>query len=233
MRQADFELLKRSGCQAIFYGVESASLRLLKDSLNKNADPELMRQVLSATKAAGIAAIASVIYPCPGEDEASRRATLEFLKEVRPDSVPVTIPGLIPGTTWAREPERFGFAFPESEALWRRAMTYQIKLLFPPAYWDPLPYTLEGKNSREFFAESAAFTKEIEAAGLLTDVAHELFLMSGLLGMEPRAFRDEARALFLSGDAERIADMVSAINAACRPVRQAAPTPLEAAGGGA
>ena len=217
MHKADFRLLKRSGCQAIFYGIESASPRILRDSLNKGSRPEMMRQVLRMTKEEGIYTIASIIYPSPWEDEESRRSTLDFLTEVRPDSVPVTIPGLIPGTTWAREPERFGFDFRDGPSLWKEAMTYEIKLLFPPAYWKPLPYRLHGKTSREFFAESAEFVRAIEDEGMLTDVPHELYLMSQVLQMEPREFRDLARAALLCGDAEAVAAMVKEINSRCRP----------------
>ena len=170
--------------------------------------------MIRQTKEAGICAIASVIYPAPFEDAASRRDTLEFLRRVRPDSVPVTIPGMIPGTPWENDPEKYGFKKSERGDLWEVGLTYKIKLLFPPSLWKPLPYTLNGKSSKQLFAECEAFIHDIEAEGLVTDLSHESVLMADALGErnDLRGFRDRCRAMFLSGDVERISDMVSAIN---------------------
>ena len=212
--QADFDLLRRSGCQAIFYGLESGSERILREAFNKPLDLAEAERVIRQTKEAGICAIASVIYPAPFEDEESRRATLEFLRRVRPDSVPVTIPGMIPGTPWEKEPEKYGFRKSERADIWEYGLTYKIKLLFPPSLWKPLPYTLNGKSSKQLFAECEAFIRDIEAEGLVTDLSHESVLMADALGErnDLPGFRDRCRAMFLSGDAERIGAMVETIN---------------------
>lgn len=224
--RADFELLRRSGCEAIFYGLESGSERILRDAFNKPLDLAEAERVIRQTKEAGICAIASVIYPAPFEDQESRRATLEFLRRVRPDSVPVTIPGLIPGTPWEREPEKYGFKKSERADIWEYGLTYKIKLLFPPSLWKPLPYTLNGKSSKQLFAECESFIREVEAEGMVTDLSHESALMAEALGErnDLRGFRDRCRAMFLSGDVERISDMVKAINrhVAASPVSEKA-----------
>jgi len=212
--KADFELLRRSGCEAIFYGLESGSERILREAFNKPLDLAEAERVIRQTKEAGICAIASVIYPAPFEDEESRRATLDFLGRVRPDSVPVTIPGMIPGTPWEKEPEKYGFRKSERTDIWEYGLTYKIKLLFPPSLWKPLPYTLNGKSSKQLFAECEAFIRDIEAEGLVTDLSHESVLMAAALGErnDLPGFRDRCRAMFLSGDVERIGAMVEAIN---------------------
>ena len=212
--RADFELLKKSGCEAIFYGLESGSPRILKEGLNKPLDLALTERVVRETMEAGICAITSVIFPAPFEDEASREETLEFLRRLRPDSVPLTIPGMIPGTPWEREPERFGFEKSKRKDLWKYALTYKIKLLFPPRLWKPLPYKLNGKASRRLFRECEEFGEALEADGILTHVPHEIVLMAHALGESDRlkSFRDRNRALFLGGDADGIREMVTAIN---------------------
>ena len=212
--QADFELLRRSGCEAIFYGLESGSERILREAFNKPLDLAEAERVIRQTKEAGICAIASVIYPAPFEDAESRRDTLEFLRRVRPDSVPVTIPGMIPGTPWEKDPEKYGFKKSERADIWEYGLTYKIKLLFPPSLWKPLPYTLNGKSSKQLFAECEAFIRDIEAEGLVTDLSHESVLMADALGErnDLPGFRDRCRAMFLSGDVERISAMVEAIN---------------------
>jgi hypothetical protein len=186
--------------------------------------------VIRQTKEAGICAIASVIYPAPFEDAESRRATLEFLRRVRPDSVPVTIPGMIPGTPWEKEPEKYGFKKSDRADLWEYGLTYKIKLLFPPSQWKPLPYTLNGKSSKQLFAECEAFIRDIEAEGLVTDLSHESVLMADALGErnDLAGFRDRCRAMFLSGDVESISALVKAINRNVTP----AAGPEKAAGAG-
>jgi hypothetical protein len=174
--------------------------------------------VLTQTREAGIRAIASIIYPAPFEDEQSRAETLSFLQEVAPDSVPVTIPGMIPGTPWEREPEKYGFEKSKRRDFWSYALTYKIKLLFPPSLWKPLPYRLNGKASRQLFRECEQFIMDLEGMGLLTNVAHETALMAHALGQidDLRGFRDRCRTLFLSGAAEEVRGMVAEINRSVR-----------------
>jgi anaerobic magnesium-protoporphyrin IX monomethyl ester cyclase len=228
--KADFDLLRRSGCEAIFYGLESGSERILREAFDKPLDLAEAEHVIRQTKEAGICAIASVIYPAPFEDAESRRATLEFLRRVRPDSVPVTIPGMIPGTPWEKEPEKYGFKKSDRADLWEYGLTYKIKLLFPPSQWKPLPYTLNGKSSKQLFAECEAFIRDIEAEGLVTDLSHESVLMADALGErnDLAGFRDRCRAMFLSGDVESISALVKAINRNVTP----AAGPEKAAGAG-
>jgi len=214
--RADFDLLKRSGCEAIFYGLESASPRILRDAFHKPLDLNLARRVLTQTKEAGIGTITSVIYPAPFEDAESRAQTLAFLREVRPHSVPVTVPGMIPGTPWETEAEKYGFEKSKRRDLWEYALTYKIKLLFPPSLWKPLPYRLNGKSSRRLFRECGRFIADVEACGLLTNVSHELVLMAHALGCgdDLKGFRDRSRAQFLSGQADEVAQMTQQINQA-------------------
>ena len=211
---ADFEILCRSGCRAIFYGVESGSPRVLKEAFNKPIDLQEAERIIRSTRKAGIRAITSLIFPAPFEDDASRQQTIEFLKRVRPDSVPVTIPGMIPGTDWETNPARYGFRKAQRKDLWEYALTYKIKLLFPPRLWKPLPYRLNDKSSRQLFRECGDFIEELEEMGILTNVPHEMVLMAEALGCgdDLRGFRDRCRSLFLSGAVEDVADMVKAIN---------------------
>jgi len=231
--RADFDLLRRSGCRAIFYGLESGSPRVLDRAFHKELDLSLAERVLRETMQAGITAIASVIFPAPFEDAQSRAKTLAFLQRVRPDSVPVTIPGMIPGTPWERQPEKYGFEKARRKDLWEYALTYKIKLLYPPSLWKPLPYRLNGKSSKQLFGECEEFIRELEAAGLLTNVPHEMVLMAEALGEgdDLKGFRDRCRARFLSGDVEAIQDMVGRINAHValrrQPAAALAQTPVD------
>ncbi len=212
--RADFDLLRRSGCEAIFYGLESASPRVLREGFNKPLDLDQAERVIRQTRRAGICAITSVIHPGPFEDDQSRAQTLAFLRSVRPDSVPVTIPGMIPGTPWERRADKYGFEKLDREDIWEYALTYKIKLLYPPGMWKPLPYRLNGKSSRQLLRECEEFVGDLEKSGLLTNVPHEMVLMADAMGMRDdlRGFRDQCRADFLSGDVASVDQMVRTIN---------------------
>jgi len=222
--RADFDLLKQSGCEAIFYGLESGSARILRSAFDKPVNLDDARRVIRQTRQAGICAITSLIFPAPFEDADSRAETLALLREVRPDSVPVTIPGMIPGTPWEREPAKYGFEKIRRRDFWQYALTYKIRLLFPPSMWDPLPYRLNGKSSRRLFRECEDFCAEVERGGVPTNVPHELVLMADALGERDdlKGFRDRCRAMFMGGDVEGITEMVRRINANVAPGKRPA-----------
>lgn len=215
-RGTDFRVLRESGCLAIFYGLESGSPRILEKAFNKPLALDEAERVIVRTKQAGICAITSIIYPAPFEDARSRKETLDFLRNVRPDSVPVTIPGVIPGTPWHTEAGKYGFELTERKDIWEYALTYKIKLLFPPSLWKPLPYRVNGKSSRRLFRECEEFIRDVESAGMVTDMPHEMVLMAHALGEDGnlRAFRDRCRACFAAGDVDTAAEMVRGINRA-------------------
>jgi len=213
MKNADFELMAKSGCRALFYGVESGSQRILDEALNKGTRVEEVREILKRTRAAGIFTIASIIYPCPFEDEESRAETLDLLLDARPDSVPVQFPGLVPGSNWDRDPGKFGFEIPRGrKAAMRYGLTYKIRLIYPPRFWKPLPYLLDGRNSRRLFAETAEFARQIKEAGIATNVAHDMVLMADKLGMSAEEFHAESMRLFYTGDHRAIGEWVRTIN---------------------
>jgi hypothetical protein len=214
IRKADFDLMKLSGCRAIFYGVESGSQRILDKALNKGTNVAEVRDILKRTKEAGIYTIGSVIYPCPTEDEASRRETLELLLDAKPDSAPVQFPGLVPGSKWDAEAERFGFKLTMSRPrAMRYGMTYKIKLIYPPKFWKPLPYTLDGRTSGQLMEETGKFAKDVRAAGIATNIAHDMVLMAEKMSMSPDEFHKHAMEIFYTGDVARVRQMVEKINA--------------------
>ncbi|MCM8764872.1 MAG: cobalamin-dependent protein, partial [Candidatus Omnitrophica bacterium] len=154
MKNVDFHLAYKSGCMSIFFGLESGSPEILRKAMHKKNCLEDAETVIKNCKKAGIFTVVSVIYPAPFETEKTRKETFDFLIRTMPDSVLVQFPGLFPQTTWGRNPERFNFTL-ETETYELDVMTYQIKQFFPPGYWDPLPYRVNGMSFRQYTGETS------------------------------------------------------------------------------
>lgn len=76
-------LLKRSGCFALNFGVESADQNMLA-AMKKNATPEQAVRAISIAHRAGINQICTFIIGMPGENIDSINKTLTWIKKYKP-----------------------------------------------------------------------------------------------------------------------------------------------------
>ncbi|MCD6351363.1 MAG: radical SAM protein [Armatimonadetes bacterium] len=208
-----FELMRRSGLYAMFFGLESGSQDLLRRATGKPIKIEEVKETVRAAQAAGIKVACSVIVPLPFETEETLGETLDFLVDLRPDSVPVQFPGLLPGTPWFDRPEHYGFELDRDEYL-RENLNYKFKLLFPPTFWKPLPYRLNGQDFTQFVKTTGRFVAALESEGILTDVPDDNMLMAHLGGLSDREFRDRARLWCVAGLVDAMRDFVLRYNKA-------------------
>ncbi|MDD3726323.1 MAG: radical SAM protein, partial [Candidatus Ratteibacteria bacterium] len=209
----DFNLLKMSGCESIFFGLESADEKILRDGMNKKVDIDKAKEVLTECKRSGIFTVVSLIYPAPFETESSRKKTMDFIKEVRPNSVLVQFAGIYPGTMWFKYPERFNFIMEDRESYPFKTMTYQIKNLFPPTYWEPLPYSINGMSFKEYSKEAALFQKEVQNEGIETSISDDAYLIYKVSGFSTlRDFLNTNRYYFYSGKRDKLEEEIAYIN---------------------
>lgn len=78
------ELMKESGCEGVFLGIESGSQKIL-DNMNKKSTVEKYRKGLSLLKEYGIITFASFITGFPGETYDTYKETISFIEEQQPD----------------------------------------------------------------------------------------------------------------------------------------------------
>jgi radical SAM superfamily enzyme YgiQ (UPF0313 family) len=104
----DFELLKklkRAGCHQIGYGVESASLEIMKN-IKKPVSLEKVHRVFSDTRRAGLDARGMFMFGNPGETAESMAATLRLALSLKCDMAVFNITTPYPGTemfAWAKK----------------------------------------------------------------------------------------------------------------------------------
>ncbi len=219
-----FEVMARSGLRSIFFGLESGCQEVLDRATGKPVRLTEVAETMRRAQAAGIFVVASMIVPLPFDTEETIAESLRFAIETRPDSIPVQFPGLAPGTPWLEHPEQYNLEIDDKAGYLAEILEYKIKLLFPPSYWAPLPYRVNGLDYRKFAALTERFVGALEQAGILTGVPDDNVLLAELAGMTPRDFRDHARLWCLTGDAEAVAEMVAKVNEGA--VRVAEPHPL-------
>ncbi|MCK4325574.1 radical SAM protein, partial [bacterium] len=91
------ENMKRAGCYQIFYGVESATQRLL-DIIDKDITLEQIRHAFKITKEEGIEALGSFIIGLPTETLAESQKTIDFAIEIDADFAHCEVLTPHPGT---------------------------------------------------------------------------------------------------------------------------------------
>jgi p-methyltransferase len=78
-----FDLMVESGCHAVFLGIESGDLTILKN-INKHATVKDFRWAIEQLNARGIMTLASFMVGFPGDTEATVQKTFRFIEEVQP-----------------------------------------------------------------------------------------------------------------------------------------------------
>ncbi len=78
-----FDLMQRTGCRAVFLGIESASDTVLKQ-MNKSASAARYRHGIEQLKARGITTFASFVVGFPGENDETVQETIDFLNSTAP-----------------------------------------------------------------------------------------------------------------------------------------------------
>lgn len=209
-RAEDAMVLKQSGLFGLLFGIESGSQKVL-DLMKKPTTVEQISRAVTVAKNAGIFVVGSVILPAPGDNDKTMKETFDLLMEVRPDSVFIQFPGVYPRTPWAWNPEKYGFDL-DAENYCRQVMDYKIKTLFPPSFWSPLPYRLNGMSFRQFARVTEQFALKLESNGLVTQITDDIAMVGAVLGIEPAEFKKLSARAMWTGDWEKMAEIVTTFN---------------------
>jgi len=209
-RGEPFGLLRRAGCVSLFFGVESCNQAVL-DKLNKRTRVASIVENLAGARRAGIMATASLIVPCPGDTARTLQQTIAVMAATRPAGVSIYLPLVVPRSDWFARPQRHGFRL--APGALETLMRYQVRFLMPPPFWDPLPYTLDGRDYPAMVAEAMRASAALERRGVLTGVNDSLLLVARELRLPGRRLRDLNRRLFMTADAAGIERITRRFNA--------------------
>ncbi|MDD5687861.1 MAG: radical SAM protein [Elusimicrobia bacterium] len=211
--EQEYKELKKSGCCALAFGVESGSQEILSKSLNKKTKVEQIDDTIEKCRKAGIYAIASIIMPAPGETEATKNETLSRLLKIRPDSTVVFFPIITLGTEWEKNMDKFGFKINKPKEFFEKAMTYKTNTLCPPPLWPKVDdFLLDRKSFEKLAEETANFVKLLSQNNMTTQLFDQVFLVAEFSGMSPKEFGDKSHNYLHTGDRNALYKMVSEIN---------------------
>lgn len=161
----NYELLQKSGCLSLLFGVESGSQFILDKDINKKVKVNQIKSALNGCKQAEILTVASIVVPCPHDNADTIKETLNLLTETKPDSVTMQLPFLIPGAYWYEN--RKDFSFEIHDDFLQKLMTYHVKLLLPPILWEPLPYTMGNMEQHQSVMLAQNLAGELEKNGMM------------------------------------------------------------------
>lgn len=161
-KNEDFDLLKKAGIGALFFGIESLDdNNLIK--MKKGINFKKIRRTLKKAHEAGIYTVGSFIFPIPDETKESMKITLQRLYEVKDDldSILIRPAGIYPMSDWGLNPDKYNIKLHPDYI--ERFLIYPIKQLLPLQLLPPFPfsYALMGKKAEDVsFEEIINFSKD-------------------------------------------------------------------------
>ncbi|MDD5069895.1 MAG: B12-binding domain-containing radical SAM protein [Candidatus Omnitrophica bacterium] len=212
-----YELMLRAGLVALFMGGETANDAINDQVMNKGVTRYELEGTVKAFRQAqkntGINAYVSValIYPTPlvaGVTlEDVFNDNLEFVKEVKPDSVIVSPSTPFKNTVWYNDSEKYGFKMPSGFI--KNIMKYEYVLYKPPSLWPSLgEIKLCGLSFKEALLACERMRRAVEETGVPSDLTDEFFLMiegAGYKGKEALLkFKRETAVDLVSSDYRNI-----------------------------
>ncbi|MGN6814649.1 MAG: B12-binding domain-containing radical SAM protein [Solirubrobacterales bacterium] len=150
------ELMRSSGCRALFFGMESLSPDVMTGK-RFTRDAERIEATLQMLAGAGIFAHCNFIVGLPGETRDTLRRTIDRIATLAPDSVGGGPFYLTPGSTFHRRPERFGIKVLDEDWILRQHETFD-----EPGHEYFATDTL---TQSEMWALADEFRTEITSAG--------------------------------------------------------------------
>lgn len=125
-------LLRRSGCVQVWIGAESGSQRII-DAMDRRVDVHQVREMIRASRDAGIGTGTFIMLGYPGETESDILETVAHLKAAGPDQFTITLTYPISGTELHAEVRDAITEQPE----WATGSDRQIdfRRTYPPGYY--------------------------------------------------------------------------------------------------
>jgi radical SAM superfamily enzyme YgiQ (UPF0313 family) len=186
--QKSFDLLKKAGFVALFFGIESLDKEnLIK--LKKGITRQQIKDCIKEASEAGIYTVGSFIFPIPEETKQSMENTLKGIKELKPylSSLLALPAGVYSPTEWGKNPEKYGIKLDDDYV--EKTVIYPLKYLIPFKYWPPFPFkyilmnkTIEEVDFKYIVEVYQNFMDKVASDFQIPSIPDYYFLLADLLG---------------------------------------------------
>lgn len=215
--QAEFRVydkMRRAGCYALLFGIESGSNAVLA-KMRKPQNKHIIAKAVAQAKEAGIFVTASFIYPAPFDTPETREESIQFINEIKLDSVTGIWGEAAPGSEWGENPEKFNIepSHKDREKWIEDILMYKSSATAaPPAFTPPYPHKINGMSFKEYCMEHDQFFRRLEKMGFVTALGSSEALLAKRMGKDPRSAKDAwIRALYV-GDQDTLTDLITTHN---------------------
>lgn len=138
-------LMKKSGCYALAFGIESASQHVL-DKTEKHMDLGIVEKAIRMANKHNIITQGFFIFGLPGETEESALETIRFAKRLPLDKAQFLLLDIIPGTTlWHEHKDEL-----VNRKLWQKRSFQELSWV-PPTMSTSFLRDIQAKAFRSFF----------------------------------------------------------------------------------
>lgn len=216
---AGLPLLRASGCRALAFRVDTGSQRLLDDHYGHDFGITQAEQAVRGSRSFGMFISARFVFPCPEDDRHTQAETVRLVSRIRPDSVLVALPEILPASHWYDDSSSFGFAL-DRQRYFSRLLRCCPRFPLPPHRWPMVPYRIGCLSSGEVIRRQEQLLLALRQNTKVSFFPAEWALWARLTGYAGREaeFQAHTRRLLIEGLAG-LAGLVGAFNGrACLPV---------------
>ena len=155
------KLMKKSGCRLLCVGYESGSQEIL-DKIHKGTNLNKIKEFANNAKKAGIMVHGCFILGLPYDTKETIRETIEFAKELDPDSAQFYPVMVYPGTEAYEWAKKNGFLVTEDYSKWLTPEGWHNTMISRPGLTNKELVELCDKARIEFYLRSKYFWKRFK-----------------------------------------------------------------------
>ncbi len=221
-----FSGLKRAGCVAIEFQMDTGSQRLLDNVFARGVKVSYAEKIAAAAHEHGLGVNMRFTFPTPDDDYHTRAETLRILSRTRPQGAPVDVPMVAETSHWHQDPSSFGFS---GTGLPGRA-TFPL----PADRWAMPSGSLGPYSPSQAIQQVDSLRAEIETMGVSTILSAQRMLLADVAGagLRPAAFVSSFIEALGKGETDWIRNMVQRVNdQACFAVGADSSAPMRSAMG--
>ena len=201
-----FSGLKRAGCVAVEFQLDTGSQRLLDNVFGRGLKVSYAEKVAAAAHEHGLGVHMRLTYPTPEDDYHTRAETLRIISRTRPQGAPIDLPVVVESSQWHRDTQAYGYG--------QSGLPGGATFPLPADRWRQPASNLGPYSPSQAVQQLDSLRSDIETMGVSTILSAERTLLADVAGsgLRPAAFAASFIDALGTGDADWVRGMVARIN---------------------